>query len=79
MDYVFNYFSNEKPTVEKPKVEKPIVDEKPTVEKNKFVYYDNNDYFDLQILQLPVRKHKKKKIRLKKINKTYHLFFTKKS
>ena len=48
-----------KPIVEEPEVEKLKV-EKPKVEENKFVYYDNNDYFDLQILQLPVRKHKKK-------------------
>ncbi len=34
--------------------------------KEKIVYYDENDTFDLQILQLPVRTHKKRKVRLKR-------------
>ena len=35
-------------------------------DNKKVIYYDDNEYFDLQILQLPVRKQKKRKIRLKR-------------
>ncbi len=72
----------EKPKVEKPKKvnkeEPKEVEPKEVVnakvkepkevkpKKDKIVYYDENDTFDLQILQLPVRKHKKRKVRLKR-------------